>query len=275
MTQQYSLAHLTVLDCAPPEMTYLAARAGYDFVSFRLIPIGLPGEPSYVPQDKQLLRRTKRALTETGLGLLDLELARIVDDLDAAKYLPAMEAAAELGAKHVISSAWTTRQDDKSFLIDCFAALCDMARALGLTMNFEFPTFSRVGDLRQAADIVASADRDNGGILIDMLYMHFGGIRLEQLDALPRHWFRFVHLCDAPLAVPATREGQIQIARGARLYPGEGAIDITGILNRLPPVPISIELPHAARARELGFEEHARRCLQTARSRIEAAVAPD
>jgi len=273
MTQLYSLAHLTVLECAPPEMTYLAARAGYDFVSFRLIPIGLPGEPCYVPQDKQMLRRTKRALAETGIGMLDLELARIVDDLDAAKCLPAFEVAAELGARHVITSAWTTRQDDTSFLIDCFATLCDMAKAVGLTMNFEFPTFSRVGDLRQAADIVAGAGCDNGGVLIDMLYMHFAGIRLEQLDALPRRWFRFVHLCDAPLIVPKTREGQIQIARGERLYPGEGAINITGILNHLPPVPISIELPHAARARELGFEEHARRCLESARSQIEAPVA--
>jgi sugar phosphate isomerase/epimerase len=251
-------------------MTYLAARAGYDFVSFRLIPFGIPGEPRYLPEDKQMLQRTKRALAETGVGLLDLELARIVDGLDTRAYLPAMEAAAEMGAKHVISSAWTTRQDDRTYLIDTFAALCDMAKALGLTVNFEFPSFSRIGDLRQAADIVDSANRYNGGILIDLLYMHFGRIRLEELDLLPPQWFRLVHLCDAPAAIPATREGQIHIARGERLYPGEGAIDIAGILNRLPPVPISIELPHLARARELGFEEHARRCLQFARSQIEA-----
>ena len=30
MKQEYSLAHLTVLGCPPPEMTYIAARAGYD-----------------------------------------------------------------------------------------------------------------------------------------------------------------------------------------------------------------------------------------------------
>ena len=27
MTQEFSLAHLTVLGCAPPEMTYIAARS--------------------------------------------------------------------------------------------------------------------------------------------------------------------------------------------------------------------------------------------------------
>ena len=37
MKQEFSLAHLTVLGCAPPEMTYIAARAGYDYVSIRPI----------------------------------------------------------------------------------------------------------------------------------------------------------------------------------------------------------------------------------------------
>ena len=45
--RKFSLAHLTVLGCAPPEMTYIAARAGYDYVSFRLIYMGLAGETNY------------------------------------------------------------------------------------------------------------------------------------------------------------------------------------------------------------------------------------
>jgi sugar phosphate isomerase/epimerase len=271
-TRLYSLAHLTVLDCAPPEMTYLAARAGYDMVSFRLIPLGAAGEPRYAPEDKPMLRRTKIALAETGLKLHDLELARIVDALDPRIYLPAMEAAAELGAQHVISSAWTTRRDDRNFLIDSFAALCDLASPLGLTVDFEFPSFSRIGDLQQAADIVRAAGRDNGAILVDLLYMHFGRIKLEELESLPPSWFHFVHFCDAPKAIPATREGQIHIARSERLYAGEGAVDIAGVLNRLPPVVISIELPHLLRAQALGYEEHARRCLQSARRHMDSHV---
>ena len=47
MALEYSLAHLTVLGCPPPEMVYVAARAGYDYVSPRLIYMGLPGEPNY------------------------------------------------------------------------------------------------------------------------------------------------------------------------------------------------------------------------------------
>ena len=47
MEQQYSLAHLMLLGCAPPEMVYIAARAGYDFISPRMIYMGLPGETNY------------------------------------------------------------------------------------------------------------------------------------------------------------------------------------------------------------------------------------
>jgi sugar phosphate isomerase/epimerase len=107
MAQQYSLAHLTMLGCAPPEMTYIAARAGYDFVSLRLIYMGLPGEPNYALADNpDMLRQTQRALRDTGLKVHDIELARIQDEVDVKRYLPALEVAAQLGARAVLSSIW-------------------------------------------------------------------------------------------------------------------------------------------------------------------------
>lgn len=269
MTRQFSLAHLTVMNCPPPEMTYLAARAGYDFVSLRLIPLGVAGEPKYLPEDKFMLRRTRTALNDTGLKVLDLELARIVEGFDPKSYLPAMEAAAELGARHVISSVWTKSRDDRSFIVDSFAALCDQAKPLGLSINLEFPAFSRLASLQEAADIVRAADRENGGVMVDMLYVHFSHMRLEELDALPRKWFRMAHLCDAPREVPETVDGLIHIARDARLYVGEGGIDIAAVVARLPEIPLSIELPHNERAAQFGYEEHARRCLQTARDYLD------
>ena len=44
MKHLYSLVHLTNISCPPPEMIRVAARAGYDAVSLRTIPMGLPGE---------------------------------------------------------------------------------------------------------------------------------------------------------------------------------------------------------------------------------------
>jgi len=266
----FSLAHLTVIGCAPPEMTYIASRSGYDYVSFRFIPLGTPGEPSYLPEDKLLVRRTKAALAETGVQLLDLELARILTDKDPKTYVPAMEVAAELGARHVISSAWTSDRTDRNFVIDRYSEICDLAKPFGLTVDLEFPSFSRLTNLQEAADIVRAANRPNGGIMVDTLYIHFSRVKLEELDALPREWFHLAHICDAPAGeIPITREGLVHIARDERLYLGEGCIDIAAILDRMPPIPYSIELPHAQRVKEVGYEEHARRCLQAAKQYLD------
>ena len=102
--RKYSLAHLTVIGLTPPEVTYVAARAGYDCVSLRLIPIGVEGEYKCISEDKEMIRGTKLALRETGIQMHDLELARILDDVTPETYLPAMEVAADLGARHVITS---------------------------------------------------------------------------------------------------------------------------------------------------------------------------
>jgi sugar phosphate isomerase/epimerase len=269
MKKQYSLAYLTVSGCAPPEMTYIAARTGYDFVSLRLIPMGVPGEKPHLPEDREMIRKTKAALKETGIKVLDIELARILDDVDPLSYLPAMEAAAELGAKHVISSAWTTDQDDRNFIVDRYAEICDLAKPFGLTVNLEFPTFSRLTNLQEAADIVRAASRPNGGIFIDTLYFHYSRTRLDELEVLPREWFNFMHICDTSEEIPTSRNGMVHVARDERLYFGEGCIDFVAILDRLPPMPYSIELPNIKRLKKYGYEGHARRCLETARQRLE------
>jgi sugar phosphate isomerase/epimerase len=266
--RQFSLAHLTVLGCAPPEMTYIAARAGYDFVSYRLIYMGLPGEANYdVARNKEMLRQTKTALATTGLKLLDIEVARISDGLDPKTYLPAMEAAAELGGKHVLASIWAK---DRSFSIDCFGQLCDLAKPLGLTVQLEFVTFAECKTLADAMAVLRATNRPNSGLLVDMLHFSRSRVSPPELDAVPREWFRFAHFCDAPAEIPATNEGLIQTARQERLYPGEGGIDIAAILHRMPDVPLSIELPHLARVKELGYAEHATRCLERARAYLAA-----
>ncbi len=270
MGNKFSLAHLTVIGCAPPEMTYIAARAGYDFVSFRFIPMGVPGEFAYLPSDKQMIGQTKAALADTGLKVLDLELARIVADNDPKDYLPAMEIAAEMGARHVISSAWTTDRTDRNFIVERYGELCDLAKQFSLTVDLEFPTFSRLTNLQEAVDIVRAADRDNGGIFIDTLYFHLSRVTLEELEALPKKWIHFMHIADTGPEIPSAREDMIHIVRDNRKYLGEGCIDFAAVLGRLPKVPYSIELPNLKRVEEYGYEEHARRCLETAKQVIDA-----
>ena len=105
MGHLYSLVHLTNIDCPPPEMIRVAAKAGYDAVSMRTIPMGLPGEKPYdIAKDAQLLRETRRAAQETGIQLHDTENARIADGVDVSSYEPALAAAAELGIRHILTN---------------------------------------------------------------------------------------------------------------------------------------------------------------------------
>src|ERR1017187_3041250 len=224
--QQFSLAHLTVLGCAPPEMTYIAARAGYDFVSYRIITMHLPNEPNYdLATNKEMLRQTKTALAGTGLKVHDIELARIEDGVDLKSYVPAMETAAELGARQVITSIWTPQ---RNYAIDRLAELCDLGKKVGLTMNLEFVTFANVANLQEAIAVCRTANRENCGLLIDTLHFNRSRVRLEELDAVPRDWFHFAHVCDAPKEIPTTNEGLIHAGREERLYVGEGGIDEIG-----------------------------------------------
>ena len=66
--------------------------------------------------------------------------------------------------------------------------------------------------------------------------------------------------------IPADPAEMTRILREERLYLGEGGIDVAAILNKLPDIVYSIEIPHLARAREMGYAEHAFRCLESAKS---------
>ena len=259
-TRKFSLAHLTILDAPPPELIRIAARTGYDYVGLRLMPLGLPGEVAYAPHTDAVMRRDiKAAIDNTGVQVLDVELARIIESPAPDSYLPALEVAAELGARHVLSSVWMS---DRNQVIEKFARLCEIAKPLGLTIDLEFVSSTEWDSLDGALDVVTSCGRDNVGIMIDALHFHRGGIALEQLDRIPAAWAHFAHVCDDRPDVPATLEEARRTMREERLYPGEGAVDIAGILGRLPQSVIyAIELPHRQRLRELGPEQFARTCL--------------
>ena len=189
-------------------------------------------------------------------------MARIADGVDPKSYVPALETAADLGARRVITSIWTP---ERSRAIDGLAEFCDLAKPFGLSISLEFVSWANIANLQDAISVCRAANRQNCGLLIDTLHFNRSRVKLEELDTVPRAWFHFAHVCDAPKEIPATNEGLIHTAREERLYPGEGAIDIAAIMNRLPVMPYSLEIPHLARVKELGYAEHAWRCLETAK----------
>jgi len=265
---KYSLAHLTLLGCSTPELVYVAARAGYDAISPRLLSMGVAGEFATSLLDKDMLDATYNALRTTGLGVHDIELLRITDDCDISSYKNVLEAGAKLGAKNLITSVWTKEKDNRSYIIDTFSELCDLAKQYGFFVSLEYPSFSRLKDLASVVDILKASQRDNAGILIDTLYTHMSRTKIDDLKKLPSEYFKFIHTCDVGYGIPDTKDEMVEIARSARLYPGEGCIDFKSIIEALPNVNYSIELPNEYKVQELGYEEHARRALLASKKKF-------
>ncbi|MEU8820117.1 TIM barrel protein [Actinoplanes sp. NPDC048796] len=263
----FSLAHLTALSLSPPELVDAAAEAGYRYVGLRLTRV-TPQEPHYpLATDPALMRTTKVRLAATGIEVLDIELARIGPGENPADFQRFLEAGAELGARHVICQL---PDPDRARKTDRFALLCEMARPLGLTVDLEFPSWTETPDLDSAVRVLRGAAQRNAGILVDLLHFARSGSSVADLRQLPAEWFHFVHVCDAPPAVPPTNEGLIHTARFERLFPGEGGIDIPGILGALPPgLPYALEIPRATLVAQVGGKEHARLALSKARDHLE------
>jgi sugar phosphate isomerase/epimerase/4-hydroxyphenylpyruvate dioxygenase-like putative hemolysin len=267
---RYSLAHLTALHLSPPELVDAAAAAGYSFVGLRLTRV-TPDEPHYpLTTDAVLLRETRARLAGAGIGVLDVELARIGPHQRARDFLRVFEVGAELGARHVITQL---PDPDRARKTARFAELCDLAAPFGLTVDLEFPSWTETGDLDEACSVLRAADRPNAGILIDLLHFARSRSSVEELARLPRSWFHFAHVCDAPAHIPSSRDELIHTARAERLFPGEGGIDVHTILAALPPdIPYALEIPHETRTAHLGSHTYVRRALQATRTHLAASL---
>jgi sugar phosphate isomerase/epimerase len=269
MRHDYSLAHLTVLSLTPPQVVDVAARAGYRYVGLRLTRV-TPAEPLYdLVHDRALMKQTKARLAATGVEVLDIELFRMDPSLEPEGFIPVLEATAELGAKHIIAQL---PDPDRKRATERFARLCDLARPLGIFVSLEFPHWTETGNLGTAAKVVRAVKRSNAGILVDMLHMGRSNSSLVDLAKLPREWFRFAHVCDAAREVPPTMEGIIRTARDERQFPGEGGIDVRGILACMPQdIPYALEIPRVALTRAVGPEEVALLALRVAQSHLDGA----
>jgi sugar phosphate isomerase/epimerase len=267
MKHDYALAHLTVLSLTPPQVVDVAARAGYRYASLRMTRV-TAAEPLYdLARDRMLMKETKARLDDTGVDVLDVELFRMDPKLSPEDFKAELDATAELGARNVIAQL---PDPDRGRATERFARLCDLARPLGIHVNLEFPHWTETGTLAEATRVVRAVNRPNAAILIDMLHMARSNSSCDELLKLPREWFRFTHVCDAEKQCPPTLEGVIRTARDERLFPGEGTIDVRGILACLPEdIPYSLEIPRVALTKAVGPEEVARLAIRVAQSLLD------
>jgi sugar phosphate isomerase/epimerase len=267
MKHDYSLAHLTVLSLAPPQVVDVAARAGYRYASLRMTRV-TAAEPLYdLAHDRLLMKETKARLDDNGIDVLDVELFRMDPKLGPDDFVAELNATAELGATNVIAQL---PDPDRERATERFARLCDLAKPLGIYVSLEFPHWTETGTLAETTRVLRAVNRSNAAILVDMLHMGRSSSSCEDLEKLPREWLRFAHVCDAEKQCPSTIEAIIRTARDERLFPGEGTIDVRGILACLPDeIPYSLEIPRVALTRAVGPEEVARLAIRVAQSHLD------
>jgi len=259
MKRAFSLAHLTVLSLPPPEMIRVAARLGYAHVGLRLIGVTDTSASYPMMRDGTMMRATKSALRDTGVSVLDIEFVKITPELETAALEPFLAAGAELGAKYVITGPY---DPDLARLADRLAQIADMSAPFGLSPMLEFFPWTAVPDLGTAWRVVEATGRPGAGILVDTLHFDRSASSVDELDSIPSSRFGFVHVADAPVLASYTTQDLLHAGRCERLPPGEGGIDIIGILRHMPPaIPVALEIPMTSLALSAGPEAVARRAL--------------
>jgi len=148
--------------------------------------------------------------------------------------------------------------------IETFSRLCDLAAGYGLSANLEPMPWVDVSNLAKAMRILDGAARENGGLLVDAIHFFRAEDSLQALAKVPRKLLRYTQLCDARPERPADLQEIIRQARSDRLFPGEGGLDLHGLLAALPAgLPLSLEVPVSRKLEPL---ERARRALDATRA---------
>ncbi|KYK47760.1 TIM barrel protein [Bradyrhizobium sp. I71] len=270
MTHIYSLAYLTSTPLAPPEAVVLANKLGYQAIGVRIAPAAPGGDFSPLPTDAAMLRETIRRIDDTGVPIFDVEIARLNADFKADHFASFLETAGRLKARAILVAG---DDPDEARLTESFATFCRAAAPYGLTADLEFMPWTAVKNAKAALRIVTNAGEPNGRILVDSLHAGRSATTLDDIASMPRQLLSYAQLCDAPAGIPATNEQLIYTARCARLLPGDGGIDLRGMVRALPgDLPLSIEIPNDEWLPKLGAEEWSRRALAAAR-RIVAETA--
>lgn len=257
MTRTLSLAPLSILELPPADMVSCAAEAGYPFLGLRLNPVLANVSLDFPIVGKvQVVREVLKRLDDTGLRVLDVEFIQLAPDTRVADFVPMLETGARLGAQHVLAGG---NDPEEQRLIQHFGKLCEAAATVGLTANLEpIPMFA-LGTLAQAARVLSAVDQPNSGIVIDPIHFDRAAESFDQIARLPKQWLRYMQFCDAPAERPDAEGMQFQ-ARYERMIPGEGGLDLMGLLRAMPrDVPIALEVPMTELARTVGAVERARR----------------
>lgn len=141
----------------------------------------------------------------------------------------ALRICAELEAVSFTVIATETTAVPLPELAEHLRAVCDAAAEFGAQVQLEFLPFTVVRNVEIAWDLVRAADRPNAGLVFDTWHFFRGDPDYAALRAVPGERILCVQIDDAT-AEPSAPMRQ-ETAR--RLLPGDGGLDLVGVLRVL------------------------------------------
>lgn len=269
MPRTYSMAYLTANGLGPVAATELAARLGFDKISYRLLPAGPGDSPPPILTDDRLFQDVRAALADTGLTMSDAEMIRMGPETDFEALKPFLERIRELGAAHILVAGDDT---DRARIINTYGQLCELVWDYGLTADLEFMPWTGIKTISDARELIEAAAHPAAAILFDCLHFDRSGSTLDEISAIPRALMNYVQICDGPVPYDPDGDAMMTLGRTARCAPGEGGIDLAAICARLPrDIDISVEVPNTVIATEIGIESLIRRSLRATKELLQRA----
>lgn len=161
----------------------------------------------------------------------------------AAACVPLLDLAARAGCQYVIAVTLETDPPPIEVATAGLRTLCDLAADRGLAVSFEFLPWTWVPTIAAVSRLIEATDRDNLGLVLDAWhwFRQPGGPDFVTLRDFPPDRIHMVQLNDAPASplldpplhgVPAPPSPDLPLETStARLLPGEGDIDLPGLLD--------------------------------------------
>jgi 4-hydroxyphenylpyruvate dioxygenase len=246
------------------------ALEAYAAAGFRYVEPYLPLVKAWL-EDGHTIEQTRELLTSYDLRIIaSSELA--VECFHASDVLlPNLRANAEnarliheLGGSAMIVHTDGPEQVTAASMDPIARALVNLAEAtegLDVDIAVEFNASPVVKSLGSGVRVAEKADHPRVGVLFDTAHYHVTPTKLEDVNADSVKWIKHVHLNDMP-DIPA----DLAHRDFDRVLPGEGVLDLTGIISALEKGGyegyFAIELFNAE-LWNLPAKETARRCYES------------
>lgn len=168
------------------------------------------------------------------------DYAEMLLGMTAERLMPMAEA---VGAPAIAAAELFKVEVDIDTAAEALASLCRRAADHGLSVDIEFLPAGGIRDIATTAEIIRRSRCGNARITLDTLHFFRSGSTLAHLRELPPEMIGLVQLADAPASAPEDIEEEMVTAR---LLPGQGGLDLQGIVNTLEAMgvtaPIGVEV---------------------------------